>query len=129
MVLLTLLAGAALIIWTVAVTAMRYRELPSRVPIHFGITGVADSYGPRPLIWIPVAVQLLFAAVYGIRYAFQPNSTILAIGTGALAILLWAQIEILSAAVTGKNRVSPALLWGIFLAIIVAIVVAARRAL
>jgi hypothetical protein len=41
-----------------------YRVLPSRVPIHFGTNGKADSFGPRPLLWATVGAQLIFAALY-----------------------------------------------------------------
>lgn len=68
MVLLAFAVGAAIIIVTIAFTASRYRELPDRIPLHFGITGIADSYGPRPFIWLVVGMQLLCAAVYTVLY-------------------------------------------------------------
>lgn len=79
--------------------------LPSRIPIHFGINGKADSFGPRPLLWITVGAQLIFAALYAALYLTGHKRGMLVIGVGVTAILLRAQIRIVSAAITGSNRV------------------------
>jgi uncharacterized membrane protein len=125
-VLIAFAAGAAIIIGTIAFTAARYPELPDRVPLHFGITGVADSYGPRPFIWITVALQLLCAVLYAVLYLAVRNRSTLITGVGVLAIFLWAQMQIVSAAITGKNRIPVALFWAIFVGILAATIVIAR---
>jgi hypothetical protein len=125
-VLLAFAAGAVIIIGTIAFTAARYRELPDRVPLHFGITGVADSYGPRPFIWLIVALQLLCAVLYTALYFAGHDRGTLITGVGVAAIFLWAQTQIVSAAITGKNRIPVALFWAIFVGILAATIVIAR---
>jgi len=59
MVVALLALGAGLIAATIVVTAARYGDLPESIPVHFGIDGRADSYGPRLIIWLPSALQSL----------------------------------------------------------------------
>jgi uncharacterized membrane protein len=125
MVLLAFAAGAVIFAGTIAFTAARYRELPSRVPLHFGITGMADSYGPRPFIWLIVALQLACATLYTVLYVAGRDRGALITGVGVLASFLWAQTQIISAALTGKNRIPVALFWAIFAGILAATIVTA----
>jgi len=82
-----LAVGAALLVGSIVLTAARYAQLPRRVPIHFGITGVADSFGPRPLIWLTPSVQLLFVAIAATRYFIGHDPRTLIAGIGFSAIL------------------------------------------
>lgn len=126
MVLLAFAAGALILIGTIAFTAARYRELPDRVPLHFGITGRADSYGPRPFVWLIVGLQLLCAALYTVLYLSEGNRFLLIMGVGICAIFLWAQMVIVAAAITGKNRIPVALFWAVFVSILAATIVVAQ---
>jgi Protein of unknown function (DUF1648) len=126
MVLLVFAAGTAIVIGTIALTAARYRELPDRIPLHFGITGIADSYGPRAFIWLIVGMQLLCAAVYTVLYLSVGDRATLIYGVGFLAIFFWAQMQIISAAITGKNRMPIGLFWAVFVSILAATVIIAR---
>jgi 4-hydroxybenzoate polyprenyltransferase len=119
--------GAALLAGSIALTAARYGRLPTRVPIHFGITGVADSFGPRPLIWLTPAVQILFAAMASIRYFIGRDLRTLIAGIGLSAILFWVQIQILSAAISRTNRLRVAMFWVSVAVILAAMVVAVQR--
>jgi uncharacterized membrane protein len=123
MVLLAFVVGALILIGTIAYTAARYRELPDRVPLHFGITGRADSYGPRPFVWLIVGLQLLCGALYTVLYLSEGNHGFLIIGVGISAIFLWAQMLIVAAAITGKNRIPVALFWIVFASILAATIV------
>jgi hypothetical protein len=127
MVAVAFAAGAAIIIGTIAFTAARYGELPDRVPLHFGITGRADSYGPRPFVWLIVGLQLLCAILYTVLYLSQRNRGLPVIAVGMSAIFLWAQTRIISAAITGKNRIPVAQVWIVFASILAATIVVAQR--
>ena len=126
MALAAFAAGAVILIATIAYTASRYRELPDRVPLHFGITGIADSYGPRSFVWLIVGVQLLSALLYVVLYLYERNRSILVTGVGISAMLLWIQTQIVAAAITGKNRIPVALFWVVFVSILAATIVIAR---
>ena len=112
------MAIATFVLGTVALTVGQYRALPSRVPLHFGFTGVANAYGPRPSIWVGVGVQLLLAAAYIALYFSLHERKMLAIGVGVSALILWAQSQIISAAISGTNALPLARYIGISVAII-----------
>lgn len=106
------LVGFAISIGTATLTAVRYRDLPDSIPIHFGISGRADNYGPRPLIWLLVGVQslvLLSYLVFG-RFLEESVSTV-AVRDFILAMLAWLQIQIISATRSGTNRISTLPVW------------------
>lgn len=126
MVTVAFAAGAVILIGTVAFTSARYRELSDRVPLHFGITGIADSYGPRPFVWLIVGLQLLCAILYTVLYLSEGDRGLLVMGVGISAIFLWAQTQIVSAAITGKNHIPVAQFWIVFVTILVATIVIAR---
>ncbi|HEY1680143.1 MAG TPA: DUF1648 domain-containing protein [Candidatus Tumulicola sp.] len=101
---------AAAIAGTIAYTALRYRELPDRVPLHFGIAGWADGYGPRATIWLLVVVQLFIMLVYrsvsqtaGPRLLYADLLTIVLLG--------WIQMQIIAVAIAGTKRIPPARLY------------------
>lgn len=113
-----------MLIASASVTARRYSDLPDRVPLHFGITGMADSFGPRWAIWLVVVLQTFLAVMYaGLYYALRSGGMLIA-SLGAGAILTYAQLQIVSAAVSGKNRIAI----GPFLAVIAAIILAMAAA-
>jgi uncharacterized membrane protein len=118
--------GAVIIGATAFVTATRYRELPERVPIHFGITGAADSFGPRPVIWLLVAVQLTVAATFAVAHASGAPNGALVMADSMIAIFWFAQVQIIEAATSGKNRIDMLRFWPFF-AVMLAIGVTATR--
>jgi hypothetical protein len=98
---------AAAIAGTVAYTALRYRELPDRVPLHFGIAGWADGFGPRVAIWLLVLVQLFVMLAYrsvadeaGPRLLYADLLTVLLLG--------WIQMQVITVAISGAKRIPPA---------------------
>ncbi|HZV77772.1 MAG TPA: DUF1648 domain-containing protein [Candidatus Babeliales bacterium] len=118
-------AGAVIIIGTVVTTAARYRELPDRIPIHFGLDGSANRYGPRSAIWILVATQLLIASTYALTGGEGGLGSLIT-NDCILAIAWYAQLQIISAAITGQNRINPLRFW-IFFAVMMAAGIAATR--
>ncbi len=112
--------GALIIAITVAITGGRYGKLPDRVPIHFGIDGAVDGYGPRYAAWLLVIVQLIIAFIFTRQYLGGKPQGVLIAGDSLLAICLAAQMLIISAAVSGKKRISTIAFW-IFFAAMVAV--------
>lgn len=48
----------AAVILGFAVVSFYYGDLPDQVPLHFGLSGNADSYGPKALLWILPVINL-----------------------------------------------------------------------
>jgi uncharacterized membrane protein len=95
---------------TVAYTAFRYRELPDRIPLHFGITGRADWLGPRPLVWLLVGIQALVVVPYWLGL-----------------FTAWIQIEAVNASINRTNRIPPARLWTVLAAFLIAVIAIAIK--
>jgi hypothetical protein len=57
-------AGIAIVVLTIAMTADAYGTLPASVPIHLSLDGTPDGYGPRPMAWLIVVVQLGCSALF-----------------------------------------------------------------
>lgn len=58
-------AGIAVIAATAWITAAEYKNLPDRVPMQFWFDGKPTSYGPRPVVWLMVGVQVLCLLIFG----------------------------------------------------------------
>jgi Protein of unknown function (DUF1648) len=101
---------AAAIAGTVAYTALRYRELPDRVPLHFGIAGWADGYGPRPSIWLLVVVQLFVVLVYRIA-SESAGPRLLYADLLTIVLLGWMQMQVIAVAITRAKRIPPVRLY------------------
>ncbi len=105
MVIALIALGLGLIAATVVVTATRYGDLPEQIPVHFGIDGRADSYGPRPIIWLPVALQCFEALTSLLLYAFGTSRAVSLITTICVAAMLfWLALNWQTAAITRSNR-------------------------
>ena len=90
---------------TVVVTAARYGDLPKTIPVHFGIDGRADSYGPRPIIWLPVAIQCFVSLTSLLLYASgRPVGVPIITTICVVAILFWLAISWQTAAITRSDR-------------------------
>jgi uncharacterized membrane protein len=55
----------AAVILGFTVTAFYYGQLPAQIPIHFGVGGKADSFGPKLILWILPTINL--AIFYGLE--------------------------------------------------------------
>jgi hypothetical protein len=55
--------AAALMVVNVAQTLLAYSALPERVPTGLNADGSARGFGPRPMIWLIVAIQAAAACV------------------------------------------------------------------
>ncbi|MFT5999704.1 MAG: putative membrane protein [Neolewinella sp.] len=61
----------AAVILGFAVTAFYYGQLPAKIPIHFGVGGKADSFGPKLILWLIPAINL--ALFYGLEAATKTS--------------------------------------------------------
>jgi hypothetical protein len=96
---------------TAIYTGLRYRELPDRVPLHFGLTGYVDGTGPRPVAWVIVATQLFIGLTYVVTFSSGGDLRMLFGGCWVVAFFAWLQIQILSVAIAGTNRLPAAMFW------------------
>lgn len=97
--------GVGLIAATAVVTAARYGDLPESIPVHFGIDGRADSFGPRLIIWLPIALQCFEAVTSLLLYAFGAGIAVSLITTICVAaILFWLALNWQNAAISRSNR-------------------------
>lgn len=93
-----------------AYTALRYRELPDRVPLHFGLMGGADGFGPRPAIWLFVIVQVFVAVVY-LTASQAAGQRLLYVGLLTVVLFAWLQSQIVAVTIAGTNRIPAARLY------------------
>lgn len=115
--LLLVLLGPALV-WT------HYARLPDEIPVHFGLTGRPDRWGPRRMIWLVPAVSaamyLMFAVVQRLP---GPSLTkllmhLLQIETlGLFVSISWSQIQV---ALGRATRLVPAF-WILFALVVVTV--------
>jgi hypothetical protein len=108
----TIALCVGIIAGTVIYTGLRYRELPDRVPLHFGFSGSVDGTGPRPAIWLVAGLQIFIGATYTVTYLSGGAQRMMLIGCWVVAFLAWLQIQIVSVAVSAYKRMSPIALWG-----------------
>lgn len=47
----------------IAVTAVLYPRLPAQIPVHFGLTGQPDRWGPPYMIFLPPVIALVVGAI------------------------------------------------------------------
>jgi len=118
--------GLAIVVGTALRTAATYQDLPDRVPIHFGITGKADSYGPRPVVWLLVGVQVIVGITYAALFAVGVQHRALLVADAMLALFGWLQLQIIDAAIGGKDRIPVGRLWIPIAALIVISIIAVR---
>ena len=127
MVVALIALGLGLIVATAVVTAARFGDLPESIPVHFGIDGRADSYGPRLIIWLPVALQCVEAATSLLLYAFGASVAVSLITTICVAaIFLWLAINWQNAAITRSDRLAMGQFALVAAAIVLAGVAASR---
>jgi uncharacterized membrane protein len=65
---------------TAAITSSRYGDLPEKIPMHFGLDGTVNRYGPRSMAWLLVVNQVVIAAVFFTIYATTGTRGVLVIG-------------------------------------------------
>jgi uncharacterized membrane protein len=99
-----LIAAAIILFGTAAITASRYGDLPETIPIHFGLDGTANRYGPRSTVWLLVGMQAALALGFSTIYATTGTRGVLVLGVCLVAIFWRVQMLILSAAMTGAKR-------------------------
>jgi hypothetical protein len=55
------------------IVVFNYRELPHRIPTHFGVTGVADGWGDKSSLWILVGLTCVLYAVFSLLRFLPPR--------------------------------------------------------
>jgi hypothetical protein len=119
--------GFVLIGATAFLTLRRYGELPDQIPMHFWFDGTVTSYGPRPVAWLLVAIQIVIAVTYALPFASgASHGGALIVGDCVIAACWRSQVLIISAALSGKKRVEMSGFY-LFLGITLAIGFAAVR--
>ena len=98
--------GILLIGATASLTFRRYGELPDQIPMHFSFDGTVTSYGPRPVAWLLVGIEILIGVTYATTFASHVGAPILA--DCIIAVCWRSQVLIISAALSGKKRVEMA---------------------
>jgi hypothetical protein len=81
-----LFLGAAIMVGTAAITSSRYGDLPETIPIHFGLDGTVNRYGPRSMAWVLVVNQVVIAAAFFTLYATTGTRGVLVMGVCLLAL-------------------------------------------
>lgn len=116
--------GAAVVFFTIVEAGQKYSSLPVSVPLHFGIDGTVNMYGPRPMVWMLVAVELFCATLFLyvmsqlVRQQLPVRETTAMIAFGDIVLLqLWrAQKLIIETALSGKTRADLRGFWMFFAA-------------
>jgi hypothetical protein len=96
--------GILLIGATASLTFRRYGELPDQIPMHFWFDGTVTNYGPRPVAWVLVGIQILIAVTYAMTFASHVGAPIVA--DCVIAVCWRSQVLIISAALSGEKRVA-----------------------
>ncbi len=96
------------------------------MPIHFGLDGSANSFGPRWTAWLFVGLQVVIAAGFAALYlANDIHIGRLILGNAVVAALAWGHYQVITAAVNGTNRIQMVPFWTGFVALLVTGIVAA----
>ncbi|HKU68869.1 MAG TPA: DUF1648 domain-containing protein [Candidatus Baltobacteraceae bacterium] len=115
--------AAAIVVMTVVHTVAEYPNLPDRVPLNIGATGVVNTWGPRFAIWFLPAVAIVTAGImlfggYAIAagsrgaHGSVPGAAFFA--ACILAVVARAQWLLISVAKSGGNRVPMTGFWLFF---------------
>jgi len=126
--------GIAIVALTAFGTARAYAQLPNRVPMHFAFDGAVNGYGPRPMVWSIVAVQVLIGVSFGnvvAGFAGPPlpghyAAAMAAFGDLILLLLARAQKLIIETALSGKTRADLRSFWAFFCVTMLSAVLFAR---
>jgi hypothetical protein len=110
---------AAIVLSSALFTLSQYDRLPDRVPLHFGFNGSANQFGPRWTAWLLVGLQLAIA-LSGFVDSGRLSLSRLAFNVAIVGICAWTQLEIVSAAVNGSNRIRT----GRFVVVVIALLIA-----
>jgi phospholipase C len=108
------LAGAGLVMVTATIfmTARSYGKLPQRVPLHFGLDGSVNTWGPRPAVWLVPAIQLAIATMDALVFSSgaEPVRGLL-LADFILALMWRAQLLIITTATSGKTKADLSGFW------------------
>lgn len=63
MEILGLFINLIALFWLFLYTSLTYKELPKRIPIHFGLSGKPDGYGKKLFYWLIPMLGLLIVII------------------------------------------------------------------
>jgi uncharacterized membrane protein len=118
--------GAGIIVATIAVTIARYRDLPETMPLHFGLDGRPNWYGPRFAVWIIPAIEL-FITVEALAFGTLAPRIGPVFWLAILVLCSAAQLLMLDAATSVTQRLNTRAFWIVFVATMGVAVAAAFR--
>jgi hypothetical protein len=67
------LVAALALLSAIFVVVFNYRELPQRIPTHFGVSGAADGWGDKSSLWIIVGLACFLYAVLSLMRFLPPK--------------------------------------------------------
>jgi uncharacterized membrane protein len=68
------LVAALGLLSTIFVVAFNYRELPQRIPTHFGASGLANGWGDKSSLWALVGVACFLYAMLSLVRFLPPSA-------------------------------------------------------
>ena len=101
------------VLFTIAVVAMHYAELPRRIPIHFNALGVANGWGDKSSLWLLAGVTcVLYLMLTLVR--FLPQSLInLPVGPDRRAAAMPIAMEMIDWLKAEMVWIFAALIWAV----------------
>ena len=87
---------------------VNYPRLPERIPIHFGVTGEPDAWGPRETIWLlPLMGLASFTLLFGLTFAAGRDALLVAaVNLHMLALFLVITRDQMQVALGIRSRLS-----------------------
>ncbi|MEX0974011.1 MAG: DUF1648 domain-containing protein [Bacillota bacterium] len=82
-------AAAIAAILAIAITATLYPRLPAKIPVHWGLTGKPDRWGPPMTIFLPPVIALIanFYTMGDEKYDLRARTRKVRLVTGGLMAL------------------------------------------
>ncbi|WP_300673015.1 DUF1648 domain-containing protein [Soonwooa sp.] len=146
MTLLLILINSILVFALLLFSALTYRNLPKRIPIHFGISGTADGYGNKLFYWLMPILGLIFFATFSTQIADLKSLKIadiysliqnwnldlqtsfgMLINTFVLILFLEIQSSIYKVALGQKTKMSKSIWIWTILIVIVSVIIATLK--
>jgi uncharacterized membrane protein len=112
LVALVAAAGLAILAATIILTAASYGQLPERVPLHFGLDGTVNTWGPRAAVWLLPLVALTIAIVNALAFTTGAEPVRMLLLADFVLALMWrAQLLIITTATSGKDKAEMGGFW------------------
>jgi hypothetical protein len=104
--------GFAIVAATIFQTATTYGRLPQRIPLHFGLDGTVNTWGPRPTVWLLPVIQLVIATINALVFTTTTDPARGLLMADFVLALTWrAQVLIIATATSGKTKADMGGFW------------------